>query len=132
MDYTNYGENRWELCCGEYSGVEKEAINRLYGLVQSYVPYILTLRMMSGKILLDSNNKNRVVVGTLQSNPLLKELADNGFYKPELCAEGYSIKTAPDPENKALDITVLQGADPSGVLYAVADYERDAIRNRET
>lgn len=57
MDYTNYGENRWELCCGEYSGVEKEAINRLYGLVQSYVPYILTLRMMSGKILLDSNNK---------------------------------------------------------------------------
>ena len=132
MDYTNYGENRWELCCGEYSGVEKEAIDRLYGLVQSYVPYILTLRMMSGKILLDSHNKNRVVVGTLQSNPLLKELADNGFYKPELCAEGYSIKTAPDPENKALDITVLQGADPSGVLYAVADYERYAIRNRET
>lgn len=38
-----------------------------------------------------------VVVGTRESNPLLRELAEQRFYEPGDDAEGYTLRIAPSP-----------------------------------
>jgi hypothetical protein len=131
MDYTSYGDKRWEIHYGNYSGIERVAVDHLYGLVQSYVPYVLTVVSSQNVFEKHVPNNNRIIIGTLGSNQQLVQLAQKGFFEPETRAEGYSIKTATDPDNPQSFITVLQGADEAGVLYAVADYQRYAIRKEK-
>ena len=131
MDYQNYGDHRWELRCGAYTGPEKTAADLVYGLVQSYVPYIPTARSAGDPTPSAETVTGRILLGTLENNPLLARLAASGFFQPETRPEGYSIKTAPDPADPEKTLTVLQGADPAGVLYAAQDWRRFAIRDKE-
>ena len=129
MNYQDHGNSRVEVCIGTPSAVEQTAMQRLYALVQEFVPYVPTVRKWDAEK--SEKIAHSLILGTLEGNPLLQRLAENGFFEPETHAEGYSVRTAPDPENPAHTLTVLQGADPAGVLYAVCDYERYAIRDRE-
>lgn len=127
MDYQNYGNQRWHISFGKYSGPEKVAIDMVYGLVQGYVPYVLTASKAGGK--LPETVKNRILMGTLEDNEELRQLAEMGYFRPETAPEGYSIKCGLDPEYPEGHLAVLQGADAPGVLYAAADFERYAIRD---
>lgn len=67
---------------------------------------------------------NLVVLGRVEENALLKNLARNGFFKPNEKQQGYAIradKNPFDPDGKSWG-AVLCGADPLGVLYAVRDF----------
>lgn len=127
MNHYDYGTHRWQIVYGSYEGIEKTAIDRLYGLVQSFVPYILTALPAAQA----EEGHHQIIIGTMASNPMLRQLAELGFFQPQDRPEGYCIQTGPHPQYPQRQIVVLQGADPAGVLYAVADYERWALRHGE-
>ena len=129
MERKEYTDRRVELRTGSLTPVENTAVDRLHGLVQSFVPYTPAVRAWDAPA--DEKTALTLIPGTLNGNPRLRMLADRGFFQPETRPEGYSVKTAPDPDDPSRRLTVLQGADPAGVLYAAADYERYAIRDRE-
>lgn len=129
MNHYDYGTHRWQIVYGCYAGVEKTAVDRLYGLIQGFVPYILTA--FPAQEADTTGSIHQVILGTMDSNPLLRQLADLGFFHPQEKAEGYCIQTGRHPNSPDQQITVLQGADPAGVLYAVSDYERWAINHGE-
>ena len=39
---VDYGNDRWQIVCGSYTGAQQHAMDMLYGTVKEYVPYILT------------------------------------------------------------------------------------------
>ncbi|MDR1675308.1 MAG: hypothetical protein LBR86_02400 [Tannerella sp.] len=109
--------------------MQKEAVNTLYSLIQPHVPYILTAVSADGDesnwpVDLAAAKDNLKIMGTVESNPLLKKLGESGAYKIQRKAEGYSIKVFPNPGNAERFIIVIQGADDSGLLYGVTDFNR--------
>lgn len=127
MNHFHYGDHRWQIIYGRYDGIEKTATDRLYGFVQHFVPYILTAQ----PAVKADDFHHQIVLGTMESNPLLRELADLDFFRPQTRPEGYCIHTGRHPRHPDQQITILQGADPAGVLYAVADCQRWAIQDKE-
>lgn len=130
MDYRNYGNERWHISFGAYSGPEKTAVDMLYGLLQGYVPYVLTAAPVGGE--LPETVKNRILIGTLEDNSELQLLAEEGFFQPQTRPEGYTIKCAPDPKRPGGHLAIVQGADAAGVLYGAMDFERYAVRDEAT
>lgn len=128
MDSRNYGNERWHISFGSYSGPERTAVDMVYGLVQGFVPYVLTAAPVGEA--LPETVRNRILVGTLKDNPELERLAQEGFFRPQTAPEGYSIKCAPAPEQNDCFLVVIQGSDSAGVLYAAVDFERYAVRDR--
>jgi hypothetical protein len=124
---VDHGDNRYKIVFGDYNGIQREAINTLYSIVQQYVPYILVAINADGSgepIDLVNTKDNLIIAGTTGSNPLLKKLGDAGAYTIQRKAEGYSIKVYPNPHNTNRFIIIIQGADDSGLLYAVSDLNR--------
>lgn len=42
MSHQDYSSHRWQICYGNYQGIEKTAVEYLCSLAQAYVPYVLT------------------------------------------------------------------------------------------
>ncbi len=121
MGYYDYGEVRWKLLCSpQPDPTEKKAIEELYGVVRTYLPYILTVCTDPAEI----TPKDHVIyIGTTGSNPVLLQLAERGAYRPTEKREGYSIRVSPAADRPGMTDIILQGADPTGVLYAVYEFE---------
>ncbi|NQV32995.1 MAG: hypothetical protein HQ515_09890, partial [Phycisphaeraceae bacterium] len=80
------------------------------------------------KVTLEPSNKrdrehNLVVLGTVGNNRLIKRLVEKGFVKDIETPQGYSIRCAPDSQNKDRWILAILGADERGVLYGLRDLE---------
>ena len=88
MNYKEYGDNRWEIVYGSYEGAQRRAVNRLYGMVQQFVPYVLTVSKAAEAL---PECKNLILIGTLNNHPVLRRLNENKFYTAEGRSEGYSI-----------------------------------------
>lgn len=132
MDNKYYGDTRWKIFIGNYDGVEKTAVDRLYGFVQNYLPYILTVHQADENWLEElKNGQKLLVIGTLENQPVLQQLADEGLYETESSPEGFCIQTIRYLDAEENNIIVLQGADAAGVLYAVSDFIRFFILGKE-
>lgn len=128
MDAKNYGNERFRIYYGSYQGVEKFAVNELYKVVQQYIPYLLTIKDSKEKE--DLVDYFPIVVGTIETNEILKELYDKGLFVPETSKEGFSIKVCDSPFANNKKVIILQGADPNGVIYAVRDFEHRYVENK--
>jgi len=122
MDHKNYGDNRWEFIFGEYKGLEKLAVDYLYGVVSAYTPYILTVSSCE-KAQDQLTNTNPVFIGTVKSNPYIKMLSDKGIIRLGGKAEGYCIKVAKSIWNEEKQMMIVAGNDEAGVLYGAVDFE---------
>lgn len=119
MSYMNYGEIQWKICCGtSLEKIERKALSVLYGAVAGYVPYVLSV-CHPGE---ETANDNLIYFGTAKSNPALTPLEKKGVYRPNREPEGYSINVAPSLRCAERTDIVIQGADPSGVLYGVYSF----------
>ena len=67
--------------------------------------------------------EGRVVMGTPENNLVLARLVKSGFLKPETHAQGYSIKSAPDPDRSGAWLLAIAGFDEAGALYGLRDLE---------
>lgn len=122
MDSANFGDNRWHIMYGDYSGFEKKAADCTYAAVAENVRYILTIGNAA-----DSNSdifeeKNIVLLGTPKSNKYIKQFIDK--YKIELPTsdEGFIIKSFGDDESSSYQIIILAANNPKGLLYAAQDF----------
>ncbi len=70
-----------------------------------------------------------VVLGTVNNNRLIRRLAERGFLKAIETAQGYSMRCAPDPQNKDRWILAILGADERGVLYGLRDLEHYYLKH---
>jgi len=129
MDYINHTENRYRIVYGSYEGIQKQAVNRLYGIVAGYVPYVL-VASQAGDVNIEKSDDNIILVGTLENNEHISRLSRQGHIEAEINKEGYSIKVLDNPWNAHRTLMVLQGADSSGVLYSVYDFNRWYIQHK--
>jgi len=128
MDYTDYGSDRYRIVYGKYDGIQKQAVNRLYGLIDGYVPYVLVVSQ-ADNIEMENLDENIVLIGTSDDNKHIDKLCREGFIDAESRKEGYSIKVFDNPWKPERMIIVLQGADCPGVLYAAHDFDRWYIQH---
>ena len=64
-----------------------------------------------------------VVIGTVDSNPLIARLISDRLLEAETRPQGYSIRCGAQAGGAGGDLLVIAGADDAGVLYAVRDLE---------
>ncbi len=125
MDYKNYGTERFKMCVTQYDGILKTAVNKLYGVVQSKLPYVLTIESDYHACLQDVQ-AHYIVLGT-QEHPCFKHFKSMGLFTISSEKEGYSIKVMKNPCNPNFYIFLLQGTDSSGALYAVVDFIKEYV-----
>ena len=116
-----YGGLRWSVSFGSYEGVERFALDELQRVVQRFVPYVVEIRHAAEPL---DRAKNLVLVGTRQNNPLIAGLVDKGLVSVPSAPQGYTVACFPSPWSAANKVAVIAGADPSGVLYGVQEFNK--------
>lgn len=129
MDKFNYGQNRWKVILGKYSGIERTAIDILYGIVSEHTGYILTLENSDSQNDSDLENFNPIFIGTKKSNHFIKQFIQNGIIKMNNEAEGYSIKIMESIFNKDRQMIIIAGNDENGLIYGAIDFENRYLVN---
>lgn len=127
MDKMSYGDNRWHVVYGIYEGVEKTAVDIIYGAVSSHTKYILTASGFEKTGPDRLSEVNPVLIGTAKSNPLIASLIEKGDMKTAGKPGGYGIKVMKNPFNGNRQIAVIAGDDESGVLYGAVDFKNKYI-----
>ncbi|MEK7407952.1 MAG: hypothetical protein AAB225_23020, partial [Acidobacteriota bacterium] len=116
-----YGGLRWSVSFGSYEGVERFALDELQRVVQRFVPYVVEIRHAAEPL---DREKNLILVGTRQNNPLIAGLVDKGLVSVPSAPQGYTVACFPSPWSAANKVAVIAGADPSGVLYGVQEFNK--------
>lgn len=114
------GEKRWTILYGSYEGVEHYALLTLYRAISFYVPYVLPLRAAG-----DADPKKLehvLLIGTTANNPHIAALLANGTIPAPPGAQGYTLWVGSAPWDAERRLTVIAGADATGVLYGVQEY----------
>ncbi len=125
MELTKiYTGKRWKLVYGDYSGMEKHAVDLVQAAIKRYVPYILPVYHCSN---VPDDGRNTVYVGTKESNPLIKKMLGDTV----IPADGIYIKvTAENDENTV----VICGDSQAACYYAAVTFADDylpSIRRRK-
>ena len=81
----------FRIVYGTYAGLEKKAVDIVSETLGDFTP--VPAAAVAGRDLDDTARAadSLVVVGTRESNPLLRELAEQRFYEPGDDAEGYTL-----------------------------------------
>jgi len=122
MDFSQFCGKRWTIIYGRYEGVEGNAVDELYKVMQQHVPYILTVRAAESG--LDGiSDHNLAFIGTVSSNSYIRSFKNSGLITPDGKKEGYTVKVCDNPLNPARQAIIITGTDENGVLYGVCDFE---------
>ena len=73
--------------------------------------------------------RNLVVVGTVQNNRFIKRLVEAKFVDNIDKQQGYSIRCGPNPHDESRWILAIVGADENGALYGLRDLEHYYLKN---
>ena len=114
---------RFRIVYGEYTGLEKKAVDIVSETLSDFTP--VPAAAVPGHELDETARaaNHLVVVGTWESNPLLRELAEQHVYEPGEEEEGYTLRIAQSPYNEKMQIVVIAGNDTAGVLYGALDFQ---------
>ena len=113
--------HKFKLVYGEYSGLEKKAIDLVSRELSEYLNYVMPAKKASDIADDELKNCNLIIIG-LQSNPILKKLAEKGLYKNAECKEGYSLKVTKSAFDDNAQMVIISGYDEAGVLYGAVDF----------
>jgi hypothetical protein len=112
-----YTGPRWAIHYGSYAGIEKTAINELQRQLQSYLPYVIPTYEAAAGVY--GREDNLAIIGTIESNPLLAELAQQGLLNIPTTAESYNIFCCMAPFGGKNRLLVICGTDAKGILNGV-------------
>lgn len=120
---------RWTIVYGNYVGVEGYAVRELNKLVQRFVPDTIRVVPANSFLLEEDQETNLIFIGTCSTNSYLKRFSQEKIFTAPNPAiqESYSISIVDNPAPKDTQMIFLCGADASGVLYAVRDFEHYLI-----
>jgi len=123
MQLERYEGKRWKIIYGNYSGVEKTAINNLQRYLQKVSPYVLEVSNT-----LDLNDdKHIVLIGTKESNSLINDLVNQNIIEILDKNEFYTIKVMSSPYFNDAKLIVIAGSDANGVLYGVEEFYKSVM-----
>lgn len=114
MDRHSYGTDRWKIVYGRFEGIEANAVKMLYAGVSREVPYVLTAESSDDC----SSDVSLLVVGTRQSNSLLRELTCS----EEIPEDGFLVRIMDSPFQPERQVALLAGSTERETLYAVSHY----------
>lgn len=117
---TRYAGPRWSIAYGSYEGVERFALQELYGMVQHFHPYVVQIAPVRDG--LSEKLDHLVVVGTPDNNQMIAELVWNEQITLPDRPQGYTITCGDSRWNAERRLIVIAGTDPFGVLYGVEDF----------
>ncbi len=111
-----YPGPRWSILYGDYSGVEKTAIETLQRAVQALVPYVIEVLPSHP---LPGGRENVVLAGSVESSPLVARLVAEGLLDPPAQREGFEIRSLPAPWEPSSRLVVIAAREPAGVHFGV-------------
>lgn len=114
MDY------KFKLIYGCYEGLEKKAVELICQTLSEFLDYPLPVQRADAAT--ELQGWNLILVGTQQSNALLRQLAEQGQYTGAAQPEGYSLKVMQSPFDSGAQLVLVAGFDERGVLYGAADF----------
>ena len=112
---VDYGNDRWQIVCGSYTGAQQHAVDMLYGTVKEYVPYILTAATADTA---NTDSHSLILVGTREDNPLIAQLVAEA----DIPADGFLVKIMDSPFNPDRQIALLAGKTSVQTIYAAAHF----------
>lgn len=118
MNTADFGEDRWKIIYGNYTGVQKKAIELVNATVSKCVPYcVVTEKSML------SLDDNLILVGTRDDNKYIRDLVschdikNNSFY--------FKVIDSPFAKNK--QIIIITGSNDISVFYCSTFFADDYI-----
>jgi hypothetical protein len=119
--YTRRYEGvRWEVAFGTYENEEKFATIELQRICQHYLPYVLKVAPAQAE--LSHYKEHLIMVGTPESNPLIRQLVDQQIIDIPNQKEAYHISCFSPAWNPQQRVLCIAGSDPKGVLNGVVDF----------
>lgn len=116
----------WKIIYSNYEGVEKRAVEFLYRELAGRIlrdPGIYSVHVLACEKVGCKLDKNAVVVGTYDANPLLRR-----FFRPgEIPAGGYGVRIVDNPDDPALQLVLVCGDTPAAVFWGAADFIDDGL-----
>lgn len=131
MAEYKYGDNRYEIFYGSYTGVEQRGVDLLYGAVAPYLPYVLTVSDANQAEKQTLGSVNPICIGTVRSNPYIHLFVQRGLISLSAAAEGYVIKVCQNPFNPQKQMVIIAGSDENGVLYGALDFKAYVLPQAE-
>ena len=122
---------KFRIIYGEYQGLEKKAIDFVSRGVSEYINYALPATKadkITDELLKETN---LIIIGTTESNALLKKLSDDGIYKNADKEEGFSIKVTKSAFDESAQMIIISGYDSHGVMYGAAEFSQYFIGDTE-
>jgi hypothetical protein len=116
-----YPGPRWKIAYASYEKPQRFAVNELQRALQQYVPYVIETRPAAQS---DLTGANVVLVGTSAENRLIAELEAKGLVKHPRQPQSYTIACVPSPWHQNMRVAVIDGADASGVLFGVVEFNK--------
>ena len=114
-------DKRWILLIDNYSGVEKNAVNMLSGVIAGYLNYVLPVKFLSETDSEELSDNNIIVVGNVSSNKVLSECNKKGLLDVPEKEEAYSIYVGESTFNEDAQMILIAGYDEKGILYGCMD-----------
>ena len=105
-----YTGARWSIVYGSYQGIERFALQDLHRAVQRYHPYVVQVSPALGYALPDAGHL--LLVGTPESNPLIRELIQGGYISLPNRPQAYTIACMDSPQRAGCRLLVIAGSDP--------------------
>lgn len=113
-------ENRWILIYDDYEGIEKKAVNFLYGEISGYLSYVLPVRSAHSVTSEELASSNLIVIGKADGNAVLKK-SKTVLNVPQI-SEGYSLFVGESVFSHTNQMIVIAGYDAAGVFYGCMDF----------
>lgn len=113
-------EKRWILVVENYEGIEKNAINMLYGVLSSKLGYVLPIKFADKVTEKELENSNIIVVG--KNTGILKKCIEQNKITLPTQKEGYSLYVGKSVYGIGNQMIMIAGADSAGVLYGCMDF----------
>ncbi len=120
---TQISRNRWHILYGNYIGMEKRAVDQMFGLISQYTDCELTVSCHSAVEEGIFRNCDLVIIGTPATNPYIRTLDADGFITVPQKAESYCIRVSQSPYCPENQLIVIAGYDEKGLMYAGYDFE---------
>lgn len=114
---------KFQIIYGENSGLEKMALRIVCETVNDYIKYTLPVKKAETVTDADLKKSNLILIGTPESNPVLKQLCENNYFSNGNEPEGYCIKVMKNPFAPELQMIIISGYDAHGALYGAMDFK---------
>lgn len=115
-------DKRWIFLTDAYQGLEKAAVNQLYGTIAGCLPYVLPIRFIDEVPPAELENAHIIFAGTAGANRLIARCQQQHILQIPPKSEGYAIYVGNSVFGADNQMIVIAGYDAAGVLYGCADF----------